>query len=122
MKAMLLTHDLTREQLERVEVIVREDLAEGFRDLFVFDPIWVIPYVSDAFPDDPMDFLRILIVFEGDQKNLDASWTVGMIDRMLTKLEAAGIPHFPSSSFIGKREWERYARKRWEKYLPENRR
>ena len=118
---MILTNDLTQEQLDRVAEIVHEDLTDGFGDKFVFDPIWVIPYVSDAFPDDPMDFLRILIVFEGDQKNLDASWTVGMIDRMWPKLEEAGVNHFPVRSFISKREWERYARKNWEKYLAENR-
>ncbi len=119
---MLLTKDLTEEQLDRAAEIVREDLIEGFGDLFVFDLIWVIPYVSDAFPDDPMDFLRILIIFDGNQKNLASSWTSGMIERMLPNLEEAGILHFPINSFIGKREWERYARRRWDKYLAENRR
>ena len=122
MKAMLLTHDLTREQLERVEAIVREDLAEGFKDLFVFNPIWVIPYVSDAFPDDPMDFLRILIIFDCDENKLASSWTVGMVDRMRPKLIGAGVNHFPINSFIGKDEWDQYARKSWEKFLSENRR
>ena len=117
---MILTDDLTKEQLEQVAQIVREDLTEGFEDKFVFGPIWVIPYESDAFPDDPMDFLRILIVFEGDVYDLDSSWTVGMIDRMIPRLEAAGIPHFPINSFINKREWEQYARKGWEKYLDRN--
>ena len=96
---MLLTHDLTREQLERVEAIVREDLAEGFKDLFVFNPIWVIPYVSDAFPDDPMDFLRILIIFDCDENKLASSWTVGMVDRMRPKLIGAGVNHF-SHQFV----------------------
>ena len=117
---MILTHDLTKEQLDRVVEIVRENLAEGFGDKFVFDPIWVIPYVSDAIPDDPMDFLRILIVFDGDQKNLDSSWTVGMIRRMRPKLIDVGIHHFPIDSFINKKEWEQYARKGWEKYLDEH--
>ena len=119
---MILTDDLTQEQLDRVDEIVRDDLAEGFGDLFVFDPIWVIPYVSDAFPDDPMDFMQILIIFDGDQKGLASSWTSGMIARMRPKLIEAGIHHFPIDSFIGKREWERHSRKRWEKYLAENRR
>ena len=119
---MILTNDLTQEQLDRVAEIVHEDLTDGFGDKFVFDPIWVIPYVSDAFPDDPMDFLRILIVFEGDVYDLDSFWTVGLIDRMIPKLEAADIPHFPINSFINRREWEQYARKGWEKYLARNKR
>ena len=117
---MILTHDLTQEQLDRVAEIVREDLTEGFGDKFVFKPILVIPYVSDAFPDDPMDFLRILNIFDGDQKNLDASWTVGMIRRTRSKLIDVGIRHFPIDSFISKREWEKYAQKGWEKYLVEH--
>ena len=119
---MILTNDLTKEQLDRVADIVREDLEEGFGNKFVFDPIWVIPYESDAFPDDPMDFMRILIIFEGDQKNLESSWTVGMITRMWPKLEEAGVNHFPVRSFISRREWEKYAKKNWDKYLAESRR
>ena len=119
---MILTSDLTQQQLDRVAEIVREDLKEGFGDRFVFNPIWVIPYVSDAFPDDLMDFLRILIIFDGDQKNLDPSWTAGMIDRMIPKLIEGGINHFPIDSFISKREWEKYAQKGWQKYLAENQR
>ncbi len=119
---MLLIHDLTQKQLDRATEIVREDLAEGFGDLFVFDPIWVIPYVSDAFPDDPMDFLRILIIFDGAENRPASSWTVGMIVRMWPKLIEAGINHFPINSFIGKDEWDQYIRKSWEKYLSENRR
>ena len=120
---MILTNDLTKEQIDRVIEIVLEDLREGFGDKFVFDPIWVIPYFSEAYPDDPPhDFMRLLIIFDGDQKNLDASWTSGMIRRMWPKLDEAGVHHFPVRSFISKREWEKYARKNWEKYLAENRR
>ena len=119
---MILTSDLTQEQLDRVAEIVRDDLTEGFGDKFVFDPIWVIPYISDAFPDDPMDFMRILIIFDGDQKNLDRSWTAGIIDRMIPKLIEGRINHFPINSFISKREWEKYAQKGWQKYLAANQR
>jgi hypothetical protein len=119
---MILTDDLTREQLDRVAEIVREDLAEGFGDKFVFDPIWVIPEVDDHLPEDPMDYVQILIVFDGDQDNLDPSWTVGMIRRMRPKLIDAGVSHFPINSFIEKSEWEQYARKGWKKYLAGNKR
>ena len=114
---MILTDDLTQEQLDRVAEIVREDLAEGFGDKFVFDPIWVIPQLDDHFPDDPMDYVQILIVFDGDQALLDSSWTVGMIRRTRPKMLEAGISHFPINSFISKREWEWYVRKGWEKIL-----
>ena len=50
---------------------------------------------------------RILIIFDGDQKQLDPGWTSGLIGRIEPKLIDAGIEEFPSPSFIEKSEWLR---------------
>ena len=46
-----------------------------------------------------------LIVFDGDQDDLDPEWTSGLIGRISDKLIAADIQEFPCPSFIKKSEW-----------------
>ena len=53
------------EAKEKVKAIVRSALEERFADDFVFDPIVVIPEVDD-YLDDPLEYLHIIIVFDGD--------------------------------------------------------
>ena len=97
---------MTRENKERVKTIVRETLAERFADdEFVFDPIRVVPLVDEFGDGDGKEYLRIIIVFDGDQKKLDPGWTSGLIRRLKPKLLAAGIEQFPSPSFVEKSEW-----------------
>ncbi len=82
---------MTRERDKIVETIVRETLAERFTDdEFVFDPIVVVPLVDEFGDGDGEEYLRIIIVFDGDQKRLDPGWTSGLIRRLEPKLiEAA---------------------------------
>ena len=91
-----------------VEEIVLEDLNQRFADEFVFSPILVEP---DSYLDGE-EYLKILIVFDGDQKLLDPNWTLGMIRRITPKLEAEGIEEFPSPSFVEKSEWLTHHRSR----------
>ena len=92
---------VTQEDLDKVKDIFAETLNERFAGELVFDPIVVKPEVSHY--DD--DYLRIFIVFDGDQKKLDPSWTVGLIRRVRTRMEAEGIVDFPSPSFVKKSDW-----------------
>lgn len=96
---------------EKVEDIVRDTLEERFAGDFIFDPIVVIPEI-DEYGDD---YLDIIIVFDGDQANLDPSWTSGLIGRIQPHLAAAGIEAFPVPSFVVKSEWKDMERhmKRW---------
>ena len=88
---------MTRERDEIVETIVRETLAERFTDdEFVFDPIRVVPFVDEFGDGDGKEYLRITIVFDGDQKKLDPGWTSILIRRIKPKLLAAGIEHSPA--------------------------
>ena len=98
------------EAKEKVKTIVRNTLEKRFASDFIFDPIVVVSEI-DEYGDD---YLDIIIVFDGDQANLDPSWTSGLIGRIQPHLAAAGIEAFPVPSFVVKSEWkymERHMRK-----------
>ena len=96
----------------RVEIIVREILEDRFQGTFVFDPVLAVPEVDEFGDGDGSAYFRILIIFDGDRKQLDPGWTSGLIGRIRPKLIDAGIEEFPSPSFIGKSEWLNLNRKR----------
>lgn len=96
----------------RVEIIVRETLEDRFKGTFVFDPVLAVPEVDEFGGGDGSAYFRILIIFDGDQKQLDPGWTSGLIGRIEPKLTDAGIEEFPSPSFIEKSEWLSLNRKR----------
>lgn len=102
------------EAKEKVKAIVRNALEKRFADDFIFDPIVVIPEVDD-YSDDYLEYLNIIIVFDGDQANLDPSWTGTLIGRIRPHLIAAGIEEFPVPSFVVKSEWKSMERhmKKW---------
>lgn len=108
----------TQERDEIVRSVVREIIEERFAGEFVFDPICVIPTVDEWGPDATGEtYLNIIIVFEGDQKNLDPGWTSTLIRRIEPKLIEAGIEEFPSPSWVEKSEWEDLHR-RWRRRNP----
>lgn len=88
---------LNAEALEKVKEVFAETLRERFEGELDFGPIVVTPDV-DWCGDD---YLRVLIVVDGDMKRLDSKWTVGLITRVRPKLEAVGVTEFPSPTFIG---------------------
>lgn len=88
---------MTPEALEKVKDIFAETLNGHYAGEVVFGPIVVNPDV-DWCGDD---YLRVLIVYAGDQKRLEPDWTSGgLILKVKPKLEAAGITEFPSPSFV----------------------
>ena len=101
---------LKQELRDKVAAIVRETLEDRFADEFVFDPIRVIPAVDEYGDGDGEPYLRIMIVFDGNQKALDPRWTSGLIRRIRPKLIEAGVEEFPSPSFVEKSEWPRLER------------
>ena len=95
------------ETLENVGKIVRKMLEQRFADDFVFDPNRIMP--TRGFRDaDP--YLKIMIVFDGDQKRLDPGWTGGLTGRLPPKLAELGIEDFPITYFIKKSEWPQMSR------------
>lgn len=99
----------SKSDYDKVSSIVGETLAERFAGEFVFDPIVVIP--DTDYLDEDFKYLRIYIVFDGDQARLDPSWTSGLIRRIIPKLMAEGVDEFPSPSFVKKSEWPRMEKK-----------
>ena len=95
------------ERDEKVIAIVRRFLDERFtEDEFIFGPIVVIPTYDEWGPHATGElYLRILIVFDGDQKNLDVRQTGEL--RMLVHDELLGldIEEWPNFSWIPKSEW-----------------
>lgn len=109
---------MTQMRYERVRTIVRESLEERFGEEFVFEPILIVPAADEFGDGDGTVFLRIQVVFDGDQDRLDPTWTSGFITRIRPRLAAEGIEEFPSVSFIEKSEWwQSYPR--WERRHPE---
>jgi hypothetical protein len=109
----------TQERDEKVKNIVREAIEERFAGEFVFDPIRVVPMVDEWGPDATGEtYLNIIIVFDGDQKNLDQGWTSILIRRIEPKLIEAGIEEFHSPTWVEKSEWEDLHRT-WRRRNPE---
>ena len=100
---------LSPEALEKVQEIFAETLNARFAGELDFGPIVVTPDVDWC----GEDYLRVLIVVDGDMKRLDPSWTVGLIRRVRPHLEAAGITEFPSPSFIGTKGYKTALRRGW---------
>ena len=94
----------TKAQTDAVANIVREILEQRFKDEFFFDPIIVEPKIDH----DGDKYLSITVVFDGDQKDLDAEWTLGLIRRIRPRMMELGIDDFLflSKSFVEKSEWE----------------
>ena len=113
---------LSEERAATIRAIVRETLAERFTDDdFIFDPIRISVQVDEYGPDaTDEEYLAILIVFDGDQNNLDASWTSGIIGKLHRKLMAVGINDNVAPLWIEKSEYDDIEQ-RWLKKHPEDR-
>ena len=89
--------------IDKVGKLVRKDLEGRFKDEFVFDPIIVNPEL-DHYGDE---FLHVYIIFDGEQKNLDSKWTIGIERRLFDQLPEEEWPLYAGHSFISKSEWKR---------------
>lgn len=99
---------LSEECTATIRTIVRETLAERFTDDdFIFDPIVISTQIDEYGPHaTDEEYLVIAIVFDGDQKNLDSSWTSGMIGRLRRKLMAVGIDYGVAPLWVEKSEYD----------------
>lgn len=98
---------INRERDEKVIAVVRQFLDERFTaDEFVFNPIVVIPTYDEWGPHATGElYLRILIIYDGDQKNLDVRWTGELIGQVREELLDQDIEEWPNFSWIPKSEW-----------------
>ena len=83
---------------DKIAAIVKDLLTERFQDEFVFDPIIVEPEIDH----DGDEYLKIYVVFDGDQKNLDPGWTLGLSGRVWQEVAEMGVPGVPRNLVRGK--------------------
>lgn len=89
--------------LDQIRAFVAEALDRRFRDDgLVFDPIYVTP--DEGWAGD--EIIRITVIFAGDQRRLDSSWTVRLGVLLRPELTRLGITAFPHHTFIEKSEWD----------------
>ena len=96
------TDDVTT---ERISAIIKQHLAERFTDEFSFGPIVPVLRIDYSDPEG-RDYLEIYIVFDGDQKDLDARWTVGLPDRIRPQLAEIGFTNMIMTSWVHCSEWD----------------
>lgn len=98
---------MTPEAMDKVRDIFAETLNERYAGELVFDPIIVKPDVG-YYGDD---YVRVLLVVNGNFKQLDPGWDTGLITRVRDKMAAVGVHEFPSPSFIGRKEYQSFLKR-----------
>ena len=93
---------LTKQARDEIARVVKDDLDQRFGGLFVFGPI-TAEEQTNLYGDA---YLHLEIVFDGDPKNLDSDWTVGMLGRIRPKIEHLGAERLESKAFRSRAEYE----------------
>ncbi|MCY4652845.1 MAG: hypothetical protein OXC95_06730 [Dehalococcoidia bacterium] len=93
----------TQTQRDAVADIIRKLLDDKFGDTIAFDQIIVKDAVDIV---DGMEYLNIMIIFDGDRKLLDPKWTVGLTGRIRRKMAKLDMHELPVYLFAEKSEWE----------------
>ena len=98
---------MTPEAMDQVKQIFAETLDERYGGELVFEPIIVTPDV-DCYGDD---YVRVLLVVNGNTDLLDAEWDGNLIRRVRSKMSKVGIEEFPSPSFISEPEYQYFLKR-----------
>ena len=99
---MIIKATITREVTDAVAKLVGDALRERFKDDgLVFDPI-IAERAVDYYGDEYVD---IFVIFDGEQKKLDARWINRLWIMLDPQMEELGLAAVPSLSFVGKSEW-----------------
>ncbi len=98
----------TAETLEKVSEIFAEKLKERFDGEFIFGPIVVKPAIGPYIDDE---IVRVLIVLDGDVRQLDPDFSLSLPILVSSQLQELGIENYPSLYFIEKSEWDYYERR-----------
>lgn len=93
---------ITKTVTDTMAKLVGDALRERFKDDgLVFDPI-IAERAVDHYGDEYVD---IFVIFDGDQKKLDARWINGLWMSLDPEMEELGITSVPGLSFVEKSEW-----------------
>lgn len=86
--------------LKKVAKVVRETLAADFDKVKIIDV-----RVRDETDSDGDEVLRVEVIFEGTQKDIDALKLTGAVRQVRPLLREMNENAFPLFSFISKRDW-----------------
>ncbi len=92
------------EATNEIKETLQRLLDERFKGELEFGPIVVKP----KYDEDGVRYLRSYVVFKGDQKKLDPSWTVGLSRKIWDRSEELGFPGIPDQWFVGHEEWRTF--------------
>ena len=98
---------MTPEDRDKIRDTFAATLDERYAGELVFDPIIVTPDVG-YYGDD---YVRVLLVVNGNTDLLDAEWNGTLIRLVQDKLAPAGIEEFPSPSFISESEYQYFLKR-----------
>lgn len=93
-------HEVTDE----IRELLQQLLDERFKGELEFGPIVVRP----KYDEDGERYLRSYVVFKGDQKKLDPSWTAGLSRMIWDRSEELGFPGIPVQWFVEQSEWRTF--------------
>lgn len=86
---------------DEIKELIRDALRERFGGELEFGPIVVLP----RFDDDGEGYFHSYIVFDGDQKKLDPTWTLRLSKLLWSQAEKLGYPGIPIQLFVKRSEW-----------------
>ena len=84
-----------------IKTMIQDLLSERFENEFEFGPIVVMP----RFDEFGEEYLHSYIVFDGDQKKLDPTWTLRLSNLLWPHSEELGYPGIPIQMFVERSEW-----------------
>ena len=84
-----------------IKKMIQDLLHDRFENELEFGPIVVMP----RFDDDGEGYLHSYIVFHGDQKRLDPTWTLRLSNLLWSHAEELGYPGIPIQLYVERSEW-----------------
>ena len=98
---------MTDEATRTFEQTIKEMLKDRFGGELEFGPILVMPKVDH----DGERYLHSYIVFDGNQENLDPTWTLSLSNSLWAQAEQLEYPGIPILLFVKRSEWADLERK-----------
>lgn len=95
---------MSKEATVEIKMMLQDLLRERFEN--EVGPIVVIP----RFDEDGESYLHSYIVFNGDQKKLDPTWTLRLSNLLWPHSEELGYPGIPIQMFVERSEWPALAK------------
>ncbi len=96
---------LLQEKEAEIKSAIEKILRDCLKTDVVFDDI-VMRLQNDYYDDEVEEYLRIRVIFDGEQESLNLREAWGWTGQLWDGLEALGIKAFPVTTFVEKSEWE----------------